>query len=567
MQKHDHSFSFLVVCSLGVFFSYFIYGILQETITKTKYGENKDEFTFIKPMLFLQCMVNATFAYIVLKFRREPKPHISQKDYALCAMSYIGAMFSSNASLRHVNYPTQVVGKSIKPIPVMLLSVLWARKRYSLKKYIFVGMITAGVILFMYKGNTAQKADAHGPGWGEVLLLISLGLDGLTGGMQEDFRSRKRVGPYNLMLSLNAWSLVYLATAIFATGELVPFITFVEHYPHVLLNILLFGVVSAIGQVAVDLRRFAYALDISNKRKDESNSTYGSHLERIAQAIMKLFQICAADSRTAIEDSKKRGMMGLANQLFKIYFQINKLNLCKPIIRAIENMNMDAYFSLAQRITFNYYVGRKAMFDGDFKMANTCLTFAFERCLASHHTNKRLILIYLIPVRMLLGIFPRNSLLQKYKLQELEGIANAARTGNVQKLGEELQRYEGFFISCGIYLILEKLKMLTYRNLFKKVAGLLKTHLQPIPAFTDILKVMGVRLIFFMQNHLYFFKKKVEDIDTDETECILANLIYEVSLQKFLTSLTLINGGKIKGYLAHQQQKLVVSKVQAFPPL
>uniref|UniRef100_A0A5K3EQ90 CSN12-like protein n=2 Tax=Mesocestoides corti TaxID=53468 RepID=A0A5K3EQ90_MESCO len=287
--------------------------------------------------------------------------------------------------------------------------------------------------------------------------------------------------------------------------------------------------------VAVDLRRFAYALDISNKRKDESNSTYGSHLERIAQAIMKLFQICAADSRTAIEDSKKRGMMGLANQLFKIYFQINKLNLCKPIIRAIENMNMDAYFSLAQRITFNYYVGRKAMFDGDFKMANTCLTFAFERCLASHHTNKRLILIYLIPVRMLLGIFPRNSLLQKYKLQELEGIANAARTGNVQKLGEELQRYEGFFISCGIYLILEKLKMLTYRNLFKKVAGLLKTHLQPIPAFTDILKVMGV-----------------EDIDTDETECILANLIYE---------------GKIKGYLAHQQQKLVVSKVQAFPPL
>uniref|UniRef100_A0A5K3EQ87 Solute carrier family 35 member B1 n=2 Tax=Mesocestoides corti TaxID=53468 RepID=A0A5K3EQ87_MESCO len=253
MQKHDHSFSFLVVCSLGVFFSYFIYGILQETITKTKYGENKDEFTFIKPMLFLQCMVNATFAYIVLKFRREPKPHISQKDYALCAMSYIGAMFSSNASLRHVNYPTQVVGKSIKPIPVMLLSVLWARKRYSLKKYIFVGMITAGVILFMYKGNTAQKADAHGPGWGEVLLLISLGLDGLTGGMQEDFRSRKRVGPYNLMLSLNAWSLVYLATAIFATGELVPFITFVEHYPHVLLNILLFGVVSAIGQMFIYL--------------------------------------------------------------------------------------------------------------------------------------------------------------------------------------------------------------------------------------------------------------------------------------------------------------------------
>lgn len=206
--------------------------------------------------------------------------------------------------------------------------------------------------------------------------------------------------------------------------------------------------------------------------------------------------------------------MGLANQLFKIYFQINKLNLCKPIIRAIENVNIDAHFSIAQRVTYNYYVGRKAMFDGDLKMADICLTFAFERCLASSKANKRLILIYLIPVRMLLGILPHNTLLQKYKLEEFEGISNAVKTGNLRKLNEELERNEAFFISCGIYLILEKLKMITYRNLFKQIAGILKTHLLPVPAFTEALKMMGV-----------------EDIDTDETECILANLIYEVSRQ------------------------------------
>uniref|UniRef100_A0A0R3WQV8 CSN12-like protein n=1 Tax=Hydatigena taeniaeformis TaxID=6205 RepID=A0A0R3WQV8_HYDTA len=294
--------------------------------------------------------------------------------------------------------------------------------------------------------------------------------------------------------------------------------------------------VDQIVVAAVDLRRFAHALDaLSNKKVDDADSAYGSHLERVAQAIMKLFQICAADSLTAIEDSKKRGMMGLANQLFKIYFQINKLNLCKPIIRAIENVNIDAHFSIAQRVTYNYYVGRKAMFDGDLKMANTCLTFAFERCLASNKANKRLILIYLIPVRMLLGILPYNALLQKYKLEEFEGISNAVKIGNLRKLNEELERNEAFFISCGIYLILEKLKMITYRNLFKRIAGILKTHLLPVPAFTETLKKMGV-----------------EDIDADETECILANLVFE---------------GKIKGYLAHQQQKLVVSKIQPFPSL
>jgi hypothetical protein len=62
-----------------------------------------------------------------------------------------------------------------------------------------------------------------------------------------------------------------------------------------------------------------------------------------------------------------------------------------------------------------------------------------------------------------------------------------------------------------------------------------KTHQIPIDAFVIALKM-----------------NQVEDIDSDETQCIIANLIYE---------------GKMKGYISHQHQKVVVSKQQAFPPL
>ena len=41
--------------------------------------------------------------------------------------------------------------------------------------------------------------------------------------------------------------------------------------------------------------------------------------------------------------------------------------------------------------------------------------------------------------------------------------------GNLLQLNEALNRNEAFFIKFGIYLILEKLKIITYRNLFKKV--------------------------------------------------------------------------------------------------
>ena len=41
-------------------------------------------------------------------------------------------------------FDLQVLGKSIKPVPVMLLGVLVARKRYPLIKYFYVLLIVVG---------------------------------------------------------------------------------------------------------------------------------------------------------------------------------------------------------------------------------------------------------------------------------------------------------------------------------------------------------------------------------------------------------------------------------------
>ncbi|KAM7111204.1 PCI domain-containing protein 2 isoform 10-T10 [Molossus nigricans] len=240
-------------------------------------------------------------------------------------------------------------------------------------------------------------------------------------------------------------------------------------------------------------------------------------------------------SRAGIEDSKKWGMLFLVNQLFKIYFKINKLHLCKPLIRAIDSSNLKDDYSTAQRVTYRYYVGRKAMFDSDFKQAEEYLSFAFEHCHRLSQKNKRMILIYLLPVKMLLGHMPTIELLKKYHLMQFAEVTKAVSEGNLLLLNEALAKHETFFIRCGIFLILEKLKIITYRNLFKKVYLLLKTHQLSLDAFLVALK--------FMQ---------VEDVDIDEVQCILANLIYM---------------GHIKGYISHQHQKLVVSKQNPFPAL
>ncbi len=49
--------------------------------------------------------------------------------------------------------PSQVLGKSAKPIPVLILGVLLSHKSYHISKYLIVLLIVAGVALFLYHGD------------------------------------------------------------------------------------------------------------------------------------------------------------------------------------------------------------------------------------------------------------------------------------------------------------------------------------------------------------------------------------------------------------------------------
>lgn len=240
-----------MVCFLGVFVCYFYYGILQETITRGDYGQEK--FKFARTLVLIQCIISAIFAKILIQFFESSKPdHTKSWLYGLCSLSYLGAMVSSNSALQYVNYPTQVLGKSCKPIPVMILGVTILRKKYPLAKYLCVLLIVSGVALFLYKPNKSSAvADDHVFGFGEILLLVSLTLDGLTGVAQDHMRARFQTGANHMMLNINMWSTLVLGLAVSWTGEVWEFLSFTERHPSILYNILLFGLTSALGQTFI----------------------------------------------------------------------------------------------------------------------------------------------------------------------------------------------------------------------------------------------------------------------------------------------------------------------------
>ena len=184
----------LVICFIGIFVSYFFFGIIQEWITRTKYGPNNEKFTFTYCLVFFQCVSNAIFSKIILNYTKEKEDHTNKLMFPMCAFTYLAAMLASNEALQHVSYPTQVLGKSIKPVPVMIFGVLIARKRYHPLKFIGIFMVVIGIVMFMMKDDKSKQQPLDDPlpnhpyallGFGEVLLLISLAMDGLTGAIQD----------------------------------------------------------------------------------------------------------------------------------------------------------------------------------------------------------------------------------------------------------------------------------------------------------------------------------------------------------------------------------------------
>ncbi|MBN3296476.1 S35B1 protein, partial [Amia calva] len=241
----------LIVCFLGVFVCYFYYGILQETITRGEYGteEKKEKFKYATTLVFIQCIINAIFAKILIQIFEKSKPDRTRSWlYGVCSLSYLGAMVSSNSALQYVNYPTQVLGKSCKPIPVMILGVCILRKKYPLAKYLCVVLIVLGVALFMYKPNRGGSESGQLFGFGEMLLLVSLTLDGLTGVAQDHMRAHSQTGSNQMMLNINLWSTLILGLGVLWTGEVWEFLSFADRYPGVVYNILIFGLTSALGQ-------------------------------------------------------------------------------------------------------------------------------------------------------------------------------------------------------------------------------------------------------------------------------------------------------------------------------
>ncbi|KAM6103441.1 adenosine 3'-phospho 5'-phosphosulfate transporter 2 isoform 2-T2 [Theristicus caerulescens] len=165
------------VCVSGVFMFYLIYGYLQELIFSV---EGFKPFGWY--LTLVQFGFYSIFGLIELQLIQDKRRRIPGKTYMIIAFLTVGTMGLSNTSLGYLNYPTQVIFKCCKLIPVMIGGVFIQGKRYNIADVSAALCMSLGLIWFTLADSTvAPNFNLTGV----VLISLALCADAVIGNVQE----------------------------------------------------------------------------------------------------------------------------------------------------------------------------------------------------------------------------------------------------------------------------------------------------------------------------------------------------------------------------------------------
>ncbi|KAK5070085.1 COP9 signalosome (CSN) subunit [Lithohypha guttulata] len=286
------------------------------------------------------------------------------------------------------------------------------------------------------------------------------------------------------------------------------------------------------------------------------NSEKNEKLMEAARTLSQMISTCRNDD-SDLAESRKWGIISVANHLFKTYFKLNNISLTKHVILMLESPGVNlpplSAFPRSQHCTYSYYRGVLEFLKENYVGAEAHLSEALTICHRNATKNQEQILTYLIPAHMLTSQqLPSRATLERLPaLRELFlPLCTAIKAGNLSAFDAALSDAEADLVNKRIYLTLERSRDMCMRNLCRKVfmnSGYEETKDPSTGEVTARTRRTRLKISEFEVAVRAAYRNSVEPvvIERDEVECFLANMIYK---------------GYMKGYIARDHGMVVLSK-------
>ena len=226
--------------TIGILFTFLLNSISFEKLI-INYSFNESLF-----LTFIQQFGYASFSLpTLIRILRGKIPlHAKFHNYFITSSSLMLSMLLANFASFRLNYPTHVMFKSSKLIPVMIGNIFFLKKYPTKKRVLAVIMVIIGLIgmsLADYKGK--NKFDNYGI----IAEIVSLSFDAIASNMEEKIMSVYGASQDELISIIYLLGSVVLFALSVIMGEAKTAVNKISKEPFIMVYIIGFSMFGAIG--------------------------------------------------------------------------------------------------------------------------------------------------------------------------------------------------------------------------------------------------------------------------------------------------------------------------------
>jgi adenosine 3'-phospho 5'-phosphosulfate transporter B2 len=269
----------LIFSFFGLQISYLLWGLLQERIMTRTYADEK--FSNSQFLVFVNRFLAAIIAYASLRmfFPMKKLTPTGPPLFQYGIISYANCMSTwfQYESLLYISFPVQVIAKSVKTIPVMIVGKFVSGKTYPFRQYILMFIMAMGIALFLFgyqeSGTlklTSKRAKQNITTLNGVILLICYLVstkfirknifnilffcqvfDAFTSNYQKHVFDHYSISFLNMMFFVNLISTILTLTSLIFNGTLFECLLFMKRHRTFAMHVFATSICSSIGQLFI----------------------------------------------------------------------------------------------------------------------------------------------------------------------------------------------------------------------------------------------------------------------------------------------------------------------------
>ena len=214
-------------------------------------GKTSEHFKESQFLVFMNRFSAMVLSGIWIFVKRQGSHGAPFYKYSFSSLSNILSSWCQYEALKYVSFPTQVLGKASKMIPVMFMGKIVSRKTYQYYEYFTAVMISIGVSLFLLSVASTKYHSAKTSFAGVILMIGYMGFDSFTSNWQSELITQHKLTSIQVMFGTNVFSSLFTIVSLFQNGGLFSSVSFIYNHPDFGYHAIAISIASALGQLFI----------------------------------------------------------------------------------------------------------------------------------------------------------------------------------------------------------------------------------------------------------------------------------------------------------------------------